>query len=416
MAARLNMLLNGGGGVQEQIIDSYVQFLNRGITPAIPAQGSIGEADITILSHVGLAMLGEGDVYYQGKKQPAAQVLQATGIKPIRPFGKDALSILSSNAYAAGSAALALDEMAHLLQVSKLVYATSLQAFNGNVSPFLADTLALRPYPQTVQTGKELRGLLDGGSIWDRDDKRALQDPLSFRSGVYLLAELDHSYRQSRDELLIQLNSSDDNPGVMVGKGTRSARYQEQRAQLASNNGAVLPSANFEPLPWVLALEKMQIALAHNSLASAQRVVKLDDPNMTGLSRFLGTDKTVHAFGAMEKPVMALAMDNKSLAMPVSMDYLPVAGGIEDIATNAPSVTQRLRKQIDNSYALLGIELIHAAQAIDLRRASQPEFKLSAPSQKLYDALRKKVEFVELDRPLTNDFRAAAQVLESYQK
>lgn len=416
MAARLNMLLNGGGGVQESIINAYVHFLNKGITPAIPEGGSIGEGDITILSHVGLAMLGEGEVYYQGRKIPAAEALKITGMTPIQPYGKDALSILSSNAYSAGLAALALDEMGHLLADYKLVYALSLQAFNGNVSPFLTDTLALRPFPQTVRVGGELRTMLNGSSIWNHDANRALQDPLSLRSGVYLLGELDRSYRSSREQLLVQLNSSDDNPGVAINVSPKSTRDQEKQGYLAKGNGAVLPSANFDPLPWVLALEEMQLALGHNSLGSAQRVVRLNDSGMTGLTRFLGTDNTVHAFGAMEKPVMAMAMENKALARPVSMDYLPVAGGIEDVATNALSVTQRLQKQIDNSYTLLGIELIHAAQAIDLRQQAQPGFTLSPATKKLYTALRQKVKFMDVDRPLAPDFRAAAVVLRDYRQ
>jgi histidine ammonia-lyase len=416
MAARLNAMLDGGAGVQTSIVDTYVQFLNRGVTPAIPSGGSLGEADITILSHVGLAMLGEGDVYYQGRKIPAAEALGAAGIPPIKPYGKDALAILSSNAYSAGMAALALNDMGRLLNVSKLVYALSLQAFNGNVSPFLQDTLALRPFPYTVQAGNQLRTLLAGGSIWNHDAKRALQDPLSFRSGVYLLGEEDRVYAATRALLSVQLNSSDDNPGVAVGVTPRSTRSQEARGYVKVNGvtGAVLPSANFEPLPWVLSFEETGLVLAHNSLASAQRIIKLNDPHLTGLSRFLGTDQTVHAFGAMEKPPVALAMENKELAMPVSMDYLPVAGDIEDIATNAPRVVERVQQQIDNSFTLLGIELIHAGQAIDLRRQQQPDFTLSPATAGLYTALRGKVAFLDRDRPLTPDFRAAAVLLHTY--
>jgi len=419
MAARLNAMLDGGAGVQTSIVDTYVQFLNRGVTPAMPSGGSLGEADITILSHVGLAMLGEGDVYYQGRKIPAAEALGAAGITPIKPYGKDALAILSSNAYSAGMAALALNDMGRLLKVSKLVYALSLQAFNGNVSPFLQDTLALRPFPYTVKAGDQLRTLLAGSSIWNHDDNRALQDPLSFRSGVYLLGEEDRMYAETRALLDVQLNSSDDNPGVAVGVAPHSKRAQESRGYVKVDgvsdvSGAVLPSANFEPLPWVLSFEETGLVLAHNSLASAQRIIKLNDPHMTGLTRFLGTDQTVHAFGAMEKPPVALAMENKELAMPVSMDYLPVAGDIEDIATNAPRVVERVQQQIDNSFTLLGIELIHAGQAIDLRKQQQPDFTLSPATAGLYTALRSKVAFLDRDCPLTPDFRAAETLLHSY--
>ncbi|CAI0701928.1 histidine ammonia-lyase [Serratia quinivorans] len=417
LVTRLNGLLSGGG-VQPAIVDAYVAFLNKGITPVIPAGGSVGEGDITVISHIGLAMLGEGEVYYQGNKMAAMAALQSSQTAAITPYAKDALAILSSNAYSAASGALVLDSLAHLMQVNTLTYALSLQALNGNVSPFLANTLALRPYPEVAAMGKNLRELLVGSSLWQHDDSRPLQDPLSFRSGVYLLAELQRSYQSAYDQLLVQLNSSDDNPGVALGATPPSQRPQEAVGYVNEGKlqGAVLPSANFEPLPWVLAFEQLGLALAHNSLASAQQVVKLNNPAFTGLTRFLGTDHTVHAFGAMEKPVMMLAMRNKELAMPVSLDYFPVAGDIEDIATNAPSVVERVQQQVDNAYQLLGILLVHDAQAVDLRQQRHNGFTLSAPTAALYTAVRQRVPFIETDRPLAPDFAAAEQVLRQYGK
>ncbi|EGC1291252.1 aromatic amino acid lyase [Salmonella enterica] len=416
MVTRLNALLTGGGGVQPEVIDAYVAFLNKGITPVIPRDGSVGEGDITVISHVGLAMTGEGDVYYQGKKVPAQAALTSSKTPVVAPYAKDALSILSSNAYSAASAALALNSLAYFLPLNSLMYAISLEALNGNVSPFLKNTLALRPYPEVVAMGEHLRNLLDGSSLWQHDDNRPLQDPLSFRSGVYLLAELQRSYQQAYDQLLVQLNSSDDNPGVAIGVAAPTDRPQDKLGYVDQGGvkGAVLPTANFEPLPWVLSFEQLSLALAHNSLANAQQVVKLNNPSFTGLTRFLGTDNTVHAFGAMEKPVMSLAMRNRELAMPVSMDYMPVAGDIEDIATNAPQVAERLQQQIDNSYQLLGILLVHNAQALDLRKQKNNGFAMSAPTSALYDAVRKQVKFMDTDQPLSPDFSAAAQVLREF--
>lgn len=417
MAARLNTMLVGGAAVQPQVVEAYVQFLNKGVTPAMPVGGSMGEADITIISHVGQAMIGEGQVYYQGRKIPASDALKAIGMKPVQLFGKDALAILSSNAYSAGMAALALNDMAHLLKVNMLTFAVSIQGLNGNVSPFLEDTLALHPFPSTVKAGGEIRKLLDGSSIWNRDDNRRLQDPLSFRDSVYVLGEVQRAYDEARAILTIQLNSSDDNPGVAVGVTPKGQRWQEKKSYVTSttNPGAVLPSANFEPLPWVIAFEQLGIAMAHNSITSALRTTKLGTPDFTGgLERYLGTEKSYHAFGAMEKPAVALAMENKTLATPVSTEFLPVAGQVEDVATNAPEVVKRVQKQIDNTYALLGIELIHAAQAIDLRKRKQADFTLAPATANLYKSLRAKVAMLEEDRALTPDFLAAELVLKSY--
>jgi histidine ammonia-lyase len=155
----------------------------------------------------------------------------------------------------------------------------------------------------------------------------------------------------------------------------------------------------------------MGIALAQHGLTVAQRVVKLNDTKFTGLPRFLGTETAVQALAEIEKPATALAMETKALAQPVSLDYLPMAGNIEDVATNAPAAVQRVRKQIDNTYVLLAIEAVQAAQAIDLRKRKTPGFTLSPSTQKLYDALRARVPFIDQDRALTGDFRAATEVL-----
>ncbi|KAF1007190.1 MAG: Histidine ammonia-lyase [Pseudomonas fluorescens] len=416
MVTRLNALLTGSGGVAPAIVDAYVAFLNKGITPCLPVHGSVGEGDITVLSHIGLAMLGEGEVFYQGAKIPAKEALERTGTRAIVPYAKDALSILSSNAWSAANAALALNDLAHWLPLNTLTFALGLQGLNGNVSPFLENTLALRPFPEVQAMGVQLRGLLQGASLWQHDDRRPLQDPLSFRSGVYLLAELQRSYRLASEQLTIQLNSSDDNPGIALNVGAPSGRAQEAFGYVDSNGvkGAVLPSANFEPLPWVLAFEQLSLALAHNSLANVQQLIKLNNPGITGLTRFLGTGDTVHAFGAMEKPAAMLAMQNKQLAMPVSLDYFPVAGDIEDIATNAPAVVERLQQQINNSYALLGILLVHDAQAIDLRKQAGNGFALAPNTAGLYEALRKRVAFLDTDRPMTPDFAAAEAVVRAY--
>jgi histidine ammonia-lyase len=419
MAARLNMMLVGGASVQIPVIEAYVQFLNKGVTPCMPSGGSMGEADITICSHIGLAMIGEGEVYYKGKKIPAAEALTAIGMKPVQLFGKDALAILSSNAYSAGMGALALADMAQLQRVNTLTFAFSIQGLNGNVSPFLEDTLALHPFPETVKAGAEIRTLLNGSSIWDKDDNRRLQDPLSFRDSVFVIGEVNRAYEEARFLFNIQLNSSDDNPGVAVGVTPKSDRWQEKKSYVSVGgvNGAVLPSANFEPLPWVIAFEQLGIALAHNSITSALRITKLGTPDFNGgLERYLGTANTYHAFGAMEKPPVALAMENKVLGTPVSTEFLPVAGQVEDVATNAPYVVERLQKQIDNSFALLGVELVHAAQAVDLRLAKTPGYLLSPVTDKLFKAIRAKVPTLDADRPMTPDFRNAADLLRTYKQ
>ena len=412
LATRLNNMLFAGAGVQEEVISLYKEFLNQDIIPVMPSVGSMGEADITILGHVGLAMLGEGEVYYKGEKMAAAEALKKAGLKPLSPFGKDSLSILSSNAYSAALASLALEDLKQADKMSKLVFALSLEALNGNVAPFSSEAASLRPFPQFEATAKQIREILKDSYLWDKDDTRALQDPLSYRDASYFFAAMSSSIQSLEGLMKIQLNSSDDNPGIFIGEQPAGAKFQESK--LFTKGGAVVPTSNFEPLLWVIEFEKASIVLAHNSKASSLRTIKLSDDNFTHLSRFLGTDKTVHAFGAMQKPFVALAGENEFLANPASLDYVPVAGNIEDVATNAPFVMQKFSKQIENFYSILGMELIHAAQAIDLRMQQNPNLKLSAQTKRLYDEYRKVVKFMDTDRPLTDDFRNSAKFLKEY--
>ncbi len=416
LVTRLNNILVGGTGVQSKVVDMYKTFLNKNIIPAIPSKGSMGEADITILGHIGLAMIGEGEVYYNGVKMPTKEAFEKANVKKISLFGKDALSIISSNAYSGALAGLALEEMKQLAKVSKYVYALSLEALNGNIAPMHTETRKLRPFPGYVEAATQITKILDGSYLWEEDSSRALQDPLSYRDAAYILGTLDTSIKKLDNLMQIQWNSSDDNPGIAIDVESKTNRFQEKKVYVKTDvlKGAVVPTANFEPMPWVVEFEANAIVLAHNSLASAQRSNKLLDPKFTKLSRFLGTKDTVHAFGAMQKPYVSLASKNQVLANPVSLNYVPVAGDIEDIATNAPEVLNRVRTQIDNLYHIYGMELLIAAQAIDLRLQENPNLKLSAKTEKLYNDFRKVVNFLQFDRPLTNDFRNAAKFLKEY--
>jgi histidine ammonia-lyase len=417
MVVRLNSMLFGATGAQPKIAAMYRDFLNNNIVPVVPSRGSIGEADITLLSHIGLAMIGEGYVYYKGKKILARDTLKQAQLKPIILFGKDTLSIISSNAYSAALGAYAVEEMKHILEVAKLVYALSLEALNGNTDPFLQVANTIRPYPSVNQISKDIQNILQGSYLWQKSDERALQDPLSYRTAADTFGAVLYSLNEIQKQLSIQLNSSDDNPAVVLDVSAPSNRYEESSNYVTDGQGlkgAVIPTANFSPLPWVLAFEQAGIALSHASNSSAQRTAKLANPHFTKLSRFLGTKNTVHAYGAIQKVFVSLATENHELALPISFDTYAVAGNIEDVATNAPRVVRRIRRMIDNLYYILGIELMHAAQAINLRLQKNPDLKLSNATKQFFTAYRKIVTFMDRDRVLTPDIENSHNFLKKY--
>jgi histidine ammonia-lyase len=417
MAVRLNSILFGSTGVQPKVAELYRDFLNNDIVPIIPSRGSVGQADITLITHIGLAMIGEGEVYYQDKKMPASQALKMAGLEPLVPFGKDSLSILSSNAYSAALGALAVADLEHALKISKLIFAISLEALDGNIEPFLEDANKIRPFPEANQVSKDIREMLSGSYLWEKSEERALQDPLSYRTGAYILGAGEHCLKELHSQLNIQLNSSDDNPAVVLDVVSPSNRNEEASHYVNEGGirGAVIPTANFSPLPWVISFQETAIALSYLSSASAQRTIKLGDPHFTHLSRFLGTENTFHAYGAIQKTFVALAVENQELAAPV-MDNFAIAGNIEDVSTNAPRTVQRVMTQTDTLYYILGIEMMHAAQAIDLRLQKNPNLKLSRVTKEFFEQYRQVVPFLKSDRVLTYDIEKSYSFLKAYPK
>ncbi len=416
MVTRLNAIVYGATGAHQEVAKQYRDFLNNDIIPIVPSRGSLGEADITLITHIGLAMIGEGEVYYQGKRMLARHALRQANLQALEPYGQDSLTILNSNAYSEALAAITIVEMRHLAWVSKRVFGISLEALNGNIAPFLKDANAIRPFPYVSRVSEEIRVLLEGSYLWEASEQRELQDPLSYRTGAYIMAGLDRALAELETLIHIQLNSSDDNPGVILDVAAPTQRYAEQKLYVEKPGllGAVIPTANFSPLPWVIAFERSGIALSHMSSASAQRTLKLSDDHFTHLTRFLATPESVHAYGAIQKVFVSLSAANRELANPVSLDYFAVAGNIEDVATNAPRVIRRVRQMVNNLYYILGIELLHATQAIDLRLQQNHDLQLSKVTHHLFNEFRAKVPFMKTDRTLTPDIETAFQFVRAY--
>lgn len=341
MVVRLNTLLAGKSGAQVRVAELYRDMLNKNVTPLIPSEGSVGEADILLASHVGAVMIGEWKADVKGKVMTGADALKAAGIKPLQPEGKDALAILSNNSVAMAYAIDAARNAERIVEMTPTVYGLSLEGLNGNVAPIL---------------------------------------------------NADEAYRS---------------------ESTQVANYFVEDNGV---KGAIIPSGNFNPLPVALALQRTSIAMAHLSHYSVQRTVHLSYDQFTGLTRFL-TDPSNkgHAFGAIQKSFMGLHVDNMALAQPVSLYGMPVAGEIEDTFTNLLQASKRLGSIDTNLYQIYSVEMLHAAQAVDLRRnLKNKDLKLADKTGAFYTAYRAKVPYVKADRIFTDDIRAGVDLLKNY--
>ena len=420
MVVRLNTMLTGRSGAQPRVVELYRDFLNKGVTPVVPTRGSIGDADITLASHIGSVMMGEWRAEVDGKVVSGAEALKMKGITPLVPEGKDGLGILSSNCVGVAMTMDAMRTMRQALKVSPVVYGLTLEGMNGNVAPFLAQTVNNHPLTGLKEAAAEMRATLKGSYLWNFDKTRALQDPLSFRTTVYTISEAKRALKELDELVNIQINSSDDNPGVILNASKEDFDKTQVKQYFVDKDGvkgAIIPSANFEPLPIAIAAQRATIALSHVSHNALHRTMRLDEDRFSDLARYLAgpNNPNGHAFGATEDSMVSIYAENIELANPISMHGTPVEGNIEDSASNLPRVAERLKRASNNMFDLYSMELLHNTQAIDLRKMKQDNVKLSDKTGALYNAYRKVVPFVDKDRIFSGDLENGIKILKSWE-
>lgn len=395
MAIRLNCLLRGHSGIQPAIARRFADFLNLGITPVVPERGSVGESDIAVLSHIGLAMIGEGDVDFKGARLSSREAHSKAGIKPVTLGPKDALAVVNSNAFGMAQGALVLHDLLSLVNQADLIYAVSLEGLNGNTSPLDPKVHEARRLPGQTKSAALVRRILKGSYIYAPDPQKAVQDPLSFRGGVYVHGSL----RDALDYVLgyaeIQMNSSDDNPCLLLGEKK------------------IISCSNFETTTLATGFEMLTVLLSHVSKMSCQRMIKLVNPAFTELPRFLTPDKEkVHAFGTIQKTFSLLDTEIRHLSNPSTADFMVLAGDIEDHANNLPHIAQRLRKGVENLKYIMGMEMMHAAQAVSLRKRAQSDLPLGQGSGEAYAEFRKSIPWYGKDRALSPDIETAFKLID----
>jgi histidine ammonia-lyase len=211
-------------------------------------------------------------------------------------------------------------------------------------------------------------------------------------------------------EILFTANHSGDNPLVVTDNRSLAAQGAQAGRYLVPEvpDAAIVPTANFDPLPLVAALERTSLALGHASESITQTVLRFENPAITGLPRFLtAPDNPGHGFGAIQKAAVSLNSEIRALALPVSLESATLAGNIEDVTSSAPLTARRLGELVEDLYPLTSLQLLHAAQAVGLRK----NFHLGTATQALLEGYRARVPFVEQDRILTADIEAGSQYL-----
>jgi histidine ammonia-lyase len=390
MAVRLNTMLTGAAGQSLGLATYLSEVLNRGVTPVVPRIASIGATDLVGMAAIPHALIGEGEIILNGRRMPASQALQAAQLPPLKLGPKDGQVLCNNTAFTTGQAVLTARRAERALLSHVVAAALAFEGFRGNSSPLQDETAKLRPLPGQIRAARELRRLLKDGLLLQEGEARRLQDPLSIRCMAQVFGSSFEALEQLERILSVEINSSSDNPAVLI---------QEER---------IVTTGNFHQLQLALGLDQLGRALGWCATDGVSRVARLMNSGFSGLPPLLSSQATERAgFGPLLKPIEALRGEIVQLANPVAIMPSHNADGQEDSLSHAPQAAQKLADLVEHYEILVAFELIAAAQAIDLGKPA----KIAPQLAEVHAAVRRVSPFIEEDRPLGREIEAIADDL-----
>jgi histidine ammonia-lyase len=389
LLARLNGLCAGGAGASPAVAETIAAMLNAGVHPIVPRTGSIGAGDLCLLAHVGLVLLGEGEAEVGGKRMAGGDALRVAGIAVPAIGPGDGLALCNASSVAAGIAALVVDAGDRLLDAVQIAAALSMEGFRASTSPIDAHVAGATAAPGQEWEAAGLRELLRGGSLLDARISRRLQDPLSFRCASHVHGTLRWALDVLAAAVHAALNGAGDNPLVLAG-------------------GEVVSTGNFHTPALALALDATAIAVAQTAGPAAERPARLATERLSGLPANLSpAGEGRSGIAPLLKTAQALAVEIRHLSAPLATDPHFGADGVEDDSTNAAPSALRVEAQLGLLGRLIGLELVCAAQAVDL---AAPD-RLGRGTATAHACVRELVAALDDDRPLGIEVERVAREL-----
>ncbi|MBC7992996.1 MAG: histidine ammonia-lyase [Rhizobacter sp.] len=397
LALKAASLARGHSGVREEVIDTLLRVHNAGLTPYVPAQGSVGASgDLAPLAHMTLALMGEGEMLHKGQRVPALPLLQEAGITPLRLAAKEGLALINGTQTSTALALHALLSFEPVLEAALVVGALTVDAARGSDGPFDPRIHLLRGQPGQIDVAQYYRALLAGSEIrhshLEGDDR--VQDPYSLRCQPQVVGACLDQLRHAALVLVREANAVTDNPLVFAG--------------VDGAEGELVSGGNFHAEPVALACDAMAVAMAEVGAIAERRIAMLIDSGVSRLPPFLSADAGLNSgFMIAHVTAAALASENKSLAHPASVDSLPTSANQEDHVSMATFAARRLQAMIHNVSHILGIELLAAAQGIEFLRP----LKSSPPLEAVHALLRQTCPAMPQDRYLAPDIERATRLV-----
>jgi histidine ammonia-lyase len=391
--SRINCHCHGHSGLRPVITETLVELLNKGVTPVMCEKGSVGACgDLSPMAQMALVPMGEGEAFYLGERLPGAEALKRAGIKPVVLHARDGLAMINGSNVITGMGALEISDAHRWLKMSEIAAAMTLEVLNANMKAYDERLHKTRGYPGALESAENIRRITEASGLLAQSGKK-VQDAYSLRSTPQVVGAARDALKWSRSMIEIELNGAADNPVFFPDE------------QL------VLTGANFQGVPMAFALELLGMAVTTVAVLSERRHNRLMNPHLScGLPAFL--TKGAGMFSGLmlsQYTAGALVCENRVLSHPAATGSIPAAADQEDFVSMGMTTALKTRQIIDNAQAVLAIELIAGAQAVDFRKPVKPGRGVQAA----YEVVRRHVAFLEEDRPLYDDINRLKEVVQS---
>ena len=401
MLLRANSLAKGHSGVRATVIDTLCEMLNRGISPVVPSQGSVGASgDLAPLAHLALSLIGEGECFDEnGIRGPSSETLKRAQIKPLVLESKETISLINGTQAMLSIGTLALLQAEILVDSADVIGGLACDALKGTDAAFDERIHRARPHAGQLKTASNLRKMLEGSQI--RESHREcgrVQDAYSLRCIPQVHGAVRDTLSHCREVFEIEANSAVDNPLVFI-------------TDPKASTGDVISGGNFHGEPLAFALDFLAIALSALAGISERRVERLVNPALSeGLPPFLAPGAGLNSgFMMPQVTAAALVSENKVLAHPASVDSITTSGNKEDYVSMGMTAALKLRRVIENTQNVLAIEAMAVAQALDFLAP----LKSSKRGQAAHSAIRSVCATMEKDRVMYADFARIADMIAS---
>jgi histidine ammonia-lyase len=388
LGLRANCLARGHSGLRQETLQRIIELLDAGIHPVVPEKGSVGASgDLAPLAHIALTVIGEGDVFYRGKRTTAARALARAGLEPIRLGPKEGLALINGTQVTTAVGSLALLAAERLAVMADVAGAMTLEALRGSHRAFGKQIQDARPQRGQGVSAANLRKLLKDSAIeGSHADCGRVQDGYSLRCMPQVHGAVRDALAHVRQIAEIEVNSSTDNPMVFA------------------ESGELISGGNFHGQPVAMAFDHLAVAAATLGTISERRIERLLNPDLSDLPAFLAPQPGLHSgFMMAHVTAAALVSENKILAHPASVDSIPTSAAQEDHVPMGPSAARKAARIVDHVTTVLAIEVMCAAQALDLLRP----LKAGRGVEAVRRAVRRRIAHLDGDRVLAGDIETA---------